>query len=606
MCPQTDIEMNPFGKLYRQTASGDLFICRLEKCKELRNRILSNSCASIYGLPRMGKSSLLLHVTKEQSEFWLKQQKNLINLTAGDSSDKLSFWFSVLKSLDDEIKKYKKRLSNIDPFTELTFNELKDIYDKAFESKIIDDLFDSLKSYLKKINSELELQSIICIDEFQRVIDIKFDRQDFSLMRGLTDAHVAMFIVATRKSICTIEKSFHENPYFENTFQEISVDPFEENDVQKFWEKWLPVYEEIVPIDRLNKVKDIVMHYSGNHPNLLIASNYHLWDLLKKGIVDLDSYDDYEELESKMQKDFAKDLAYTLNLLEEEGLKDLAIQLVKGPLINYSKDDAARLVELGFLRKIPACEKAQLFGTQIGPIFPADSKAQKTNAEPYAYVCLSDYYSSLFYFELSTTDPAIFDIETMDGLRLRYYWEWSQTENKMRDLICYYLQNKYGKGCFDQDSNSKTYKEKWEQQMLNDISQSSYGAETTKYKGMIRTKKDIWPEVIVQAKERRKQAIQRFGQKAEKSLIYSLETGNLWYQFFDADWDSFSKVFDNDFQLTQNDWENKVFKPLNEDRNYPAHSRIELFDKGDFEKNHDLCNKISKAIDKYITKSDSF
>ena len=598
--------MNPFGALYGQTASGDLFIGRTEKCKELRDRILSNSCASIYGLPRMGKSSLLLHVTEEQSDFWLNMQKVVINLTPGRSSNKLQFWISILKNLHQKITEYKKRLADIDPFTTMTFEELDTIYSEGIQNLIIDDLFDSLKSYLEKINSELELQSIICIDEFQKVVEIQFDRQDFYMMRELTDAHLATFIVATRKSFRTIELTFHKYPYFENTFQEIPLNPFEDNDVLKFWEKWLPAYKELVPFDKLDKVKDLVMHYSGNHPNLLVATNYHLWSLLDNGVIELDSIDDYVELESKMHKDFAKDLAYTLNLLEGEGLKDLAIQLVKGPLINYSRDEANRLVELGFLRKIPARDKFQLFGTQVGPVFSSDSTAQNPNAEPYAYVCLSDYYSSLFYFELSSDKPAVFETDTQDGLRLRYYWEWSQTENKMRDLICYYLENKYGKGCLGQDPTSRTYKEIWEQQMLNDISQSTYGTEPATYKGAKRTKKDIWLEVIFHAKERRSRAIKRFGQKAETSLIYYLETGDLWYQFFDADWDSFSKVFDNDFQLMQRDWENKVFKPLNDDRNYPAHSRIELFDKGDFEKNHDLCNKISKAIDKYITKSDSF
>lgn len=563
-------EENPFAN-YNGPVKRSRFIGREDICNAINERVLQDGCVSIVGLPRIGKTSILHHVFIDNHDQLLDQGYLTVSLSAGTPAGETraersrALWRMIIEDIYTALRPIQRRVAPDDFELQWTFKDIAEQYTKS-ESTDINTVVKALRNILKIIKEDLGKRVILCIDEFHNVEEY-FEKSDFATLRHLSEDHYATFVIASRKSIEVIELCCHnhDDAYFYNTFREYVVPVFSEDDEREYWAANIGY----IPVDSEYREAyiDIVRHFAGTHPCLLNMVNYQALEMLRETDAMVP-----EDLEVPLARDLAHNLNHQATLLREEGLLDTAIGIIKGPLIVKDQDllskQIDRLTKMGFVRRIAAEEKFEMFNMVVGPDFP--SPTPDGRVENYSYVCFSNYLTYLFY-------------EKYQPSNVPYYELWERTENRLRDLITCYIEEKYGTDAF---YTIYGVKERWVDAMYEEI-----------YRLQGETKASGWKEEINKLMKNKNAQTNYFKTQAQHPLIRFTTTGQIYHQFIDADWNWFKHVFDRE---TSDDWNNDVFYRLLKIRNAYLHNNIEGIPEQDFADAEALCLEILRQIDTFF------
>ena len=569
------VEKNPFAN-YNGPVDKGHFIGRRRIVREIYERAEQGGNVSIVGLPRIGKTSIMMHC------FFDDEQEKLNNgifcicvtgdVSASTNTASCIFWTNVIEEIMRKLKPIRHHVDSDNDEMVWALEDIDDAYNKLHSNVSVNEVTNILQDIIDSLKNGFNYKIIICVDEFQKVEDY-YTKSDYGFMRKLSENHLAVFVVTSRKSIEMVELGCpnHESSYYYNTFDEKIVSTFDKEDEEEYWNRnidFLPIAKNV-----MDKYKSLISFYSGSHPCLLNMVNYHALDILRN--TDKISM---QNLEDVLCSRFENDLDYQIKLLKEEGLLNIAIKLVKGPFEMKDKKYIRRLVDIGFLHKVPTSVKTEMFNQEVGPSIEDD------RGDKYSYVCFSDYFTRLFYDKYSPED-------------VPYYVLWDETENKMRTIVKHYLVSKFGSDAMTPIQHPQyTYCENWIVKMEQELSspQNPY-SNLSNSRGEI--KLDKWRESINKMIENRRKQISYFRLQSSLPLVNFTETGQLFYVFYEPAWDWFANVF---LCHTSSSWNTNVFYKLLKLRVARQHNNVENIPPQEFELGEQLCNQIQNDIDKYI------
>lgn len=207
-----------------------------------------------------------------------------------------------------------------------------------------------------------------------------------------------------------------------------------------------------------------------------------------------------------------------IDILKRDELINSAIQLVVGPPMDVQAEQLDRLVNFGIIKLISFEIKAKLLHLNCNDY----------EKENFTYVLFGDFFTKLFYTKYFLDVP---------------YWPlWGKTENKLREVILFFVKNRYGENWIQEIENENRDDVTW---VVN------------------------WEKMKTRYEENKDLNINNH----TSSPIDFTETGHIYYQFIKKYWNLwFSSVFTE----TQEDIEES--KRLNKKIN-PFYGWARRFDK---------------------------
>ncbi|OQY27308.1 MAG: hypothetical protein B6244_11035 [Candidatus Cloacimonetes bacterium 4572_55] len=239
-------------------SSKENFIGRQEKLDEIFSLLIGSQNVSVVGPPCVGKSSLLLALTRQsiQERFNVRENFERIRLIDLDlSTDREIGVEDFLRLLIEEItgQTHKQRMDY------RRFNML-------------------IKKALREPDS-----IAILIDDFDKaVVNPNFDDDFFAKFRYLTTHYDLSFLTITSKPLDALlrDKQLRFNPFY-NHFQQIELMSFTEDEALEFIEEYGAIEEN-----------EKILNFAGHHPLFLKRTcrevALHLksgtWDLIEQSI----------------------------------------------------------------------------------------------------------------------------------------------------------------------------------------------------------------------------------------------------------------------------------------------------------------------------------
>ena len=264
------------------------------------------------------------------------------------------------------------------------------------------------------------------------------------------------------------------------------------------------------------------------HPDADLLDNRDLLERL---------YDEFEQL---------------LDILKDKGLLDDVIQIVIGPAKSINKVSVDRLIDYGFLREVTVEYKSDLLNRSYPSIREDDV----------TYILFSDYFTQLFYAKFY--------------LQIDYWAEWTNTENKLRDIVEFFAKNRYG-------TNWQSIIE------VENQNDSDWLARWRKMKSIYATNQRVYYNANI------------------SSPVSFAETGEIYYQFIKRYWNCwfatiFTDITDNDLPQSHINigsasaqWET-VFEYLMKVRRPYAHTNNYILSEEDENQAKDYCALILNKI----------
>lgn len=389
---------------------GERFVGRHNEIDEIKKHVIDNRAnVAVVGLPRIGKSSLAW-----QSLMYCKQNlisdKKIIPIYIDVSTIRSNVDFfrrMVNKAIRELSSIYKNNISEVlskDDYDYLT-NQSRECI-KSDEDGGIDDN-NSFYAFFEDFHQLTGFKIVYIFDEFDKVQSI-FHAPDFMLLRetAYTPETNLSYLTISRKSIKEIETKDKQNlSNFHGTFNKyIYLNVFSKDDIQLYW-------------DRINSVthfseatKNEIISIAGYHPLLLDLCCLEL--ISNPNIALLDSV----SLREKLYDEFGQ----VVDMLKEKDLLSTAKQVIIGPPRYIDRQKIDKLLDFGFIRIVSSEQKSEILSTVL-----------YTYKDDDAYVLFSDYFSQLFFFKF------FLDID---------YWpQWNQTENKLREIVEFFCEYRYGK-----------------------------------------------------------------------------------------------------------------------------------------------------------------
>lgn len=385
---------------------GERFIGRKSAIRQLRNRVVEgHGNIAVIGMPRVGKTSLVWEALMQDKQNLILNY-NLIPVFIESAS--VTCEFDYLRTLLDETC---QEIESIIDDADISL-KLKNIYDTELSSIVVQlseerspvENANLLKKFFRKLFIKASFGVIFILDEFDHVQDI-FKMPTFQILRELSinpKAKVS-FVTTSRKSIEEIESKDGAISNFHGTFIHLFLGLFDEDDMSAYWDRIMPIVP--IPVEIKNSIAKIV----GSHPYFLdLCCIQYLWE---ENIDDLYS----PSFKMKIYAEFNQ----IIEILRRDNLLNPAIQLIIGPPLDVSTEQLDRLVNFGIIKLVSITEKNELLHISH------DSDSKETS-----YVLFGDFFTVLFYSKFLHDVP---------------YWPlWGKTENKLRDVISFFVSNRYG------------------------------------------------------------------------------------------------------------------------------------------------------------------
>ena len=409
---------NPFENIGGHKL-GERFVGRKEKVEQIQHYCTSQNF-SIVGMPRIGKTSLAYHsVIANKEKVYSEKPLCTIFFNVGNYSNNKAFFKYLV-------------MNTYEALSEIIHEEKEEKMLNRFYSRRKDDDFElcTIADFFKHLCA-LNVNVVIIFDEFDKVRDIGFTNNDFSILRDILQ-HIHG-ITVSKRSIEVLERGDKGNPgsNFFQLFQgspTISLKGFDNESLNEYWERLTPYFKEKnIEID--NHYKEKAEFYVGNHPHLLDVYNSTIY---------------YAPInpDTKVRDEMRKACDYVMKILQESELLNTAIQAILGPLYNIKLEDIDQLVSYDFLKKVTISQKEELLGESSGYV------AEDENSNKYSYIAFSDYFTLLMRNKF---------INNFD-----FWQEWTDTLLALRKLIEKFLKDNWGEeweknANLDEDLKDKLY-----------------------------------------------------------------------------------------------------------------------------------------------------
>lgn len=410
---------------------GERFVGRHDIVQRLR-RNCTRQNYSIQGLPHTGKTSLVKHsiydgLTNGDSDFPVC----VAYIDVDTCETKKDFYkllaLSTYKAIKDRLTDPSEK-DRIEGF-------YQDIEDSGFDKTVI-------VSQFQQTISKMDVCLILIYDRFDYVKKLGFDWHDFSKLTTFVSADNVKCVVVSISSVSAIEEELHGKDggsVFSQLFlpNTIVLEQYSNDDMNAYWKRLAPYYDAVgLPLD--NDYKQTAIYYAGRNPFLLDTYN----SLLTQSFQETHKQPSPEDLRIAMRRIYNSHI----NTLQRNGLLDMAIQVILGPIstIEKDKDDKMDLLkQYDFLRVVDEMEKRNLIGHDLGLVEQsADGKGT------IAYAAPSDYFTLLFKKDYASTAD--------------FWKEWSATFRSLQLLCKDFLEAKWG------DKWKDHIEEEAISQMLND------------------------------------------------------------------------------------------------------------------------------------------
>lgn len=388
---------NPFAD-YGKIIHGDRFIGRVSEIHTIEQRVLGREKygnLAIMGLPRVGKTSLAWQSIMEKKEDLLSISTIPVFVSVGNCKTSKDFYKTLVSLVNDEVEFICDDIQR--------FNKINSIYQQLNGVDNDVDYYLLVQKYFKFLK-RLGYKTIYVLDEFDSVQGL-FEVADFQMLRELStspDTDICL-VTCSRKTIKEIEALNGSISNFYNTFKDIRLAMFSDDDIKIYW-SWVNNY---LKIDE--EYKNKAEFYAGRHPFLL--DFYNNYCLVSQEI-------NTDNIISNLRLEFLNQFSTIQDTLKNEHLLDKAIQLVVGPVYDVDKISEERLLKFGFIKVVDNEQKMNLLGRMMG-----------TTYQGHSYICFSDYLTIFLSNE---------NLTNVD------YWPlWTETEKKIRKLIKVYIKDSF-------------------------------------------------------------------------------------------------------------------------------------------------------------------
>lgn len=537
---------NTRNRLFEGTGKivyGERFVGRKNAIRQLRNRVVEgHGNISIIGMPRVGKTSLAWEsLMRDKTNLMLNY--NLIPVFIESAS--VSSEFDYIKLLIDEtcqeIEDFISEETAGSLLGALYSTELSQYSSLLSDNKSPVENANIFKKFFRKLYIKAGYGIIFILDEFDHTQNI-FGIATFQLLRELSINPKAKisFVTTSRKSIEEIESRDGAISNFHGTFIPLYLGLFDNQDMELYWrriEKKTDVSEEI---------KNSIVKIVGTHPFFL--------DLCCLQFFNNEQIDDIYSADFKMK--IYAEFNQLIDILKRDELINAAIQLIVGPPLDVQTEQLDRLANFGIIKPVTFAEKAKLLHLNCNDY----------ETDNLSYVLFGDFFSKLFYNKFFLDVP---------------YWPlWGKTENKLREIILYFVQNRYG--------------ENWIQEIENDNKNDSIWLSN-------------WEKIMTRYEENKDLNIDNH----ILSPIDFTETGHIYHQFIKKYWNLwFSTVFTE----TQEDIEEsqrlnkkinpfygwaKKFEKLIQIRRPFAHNNSGILSQEEINLGKQYCDEILQFISKW-------
>jgi AAA+ ATPase superfamily predicted ATPase len=318
---------NPFAD-YGRAIHGNRFIGRRQEIQSVKNRIFDERYGNlaIIGLPRVGKSSLVhqafLEYQNESPQFYVLS----VWINMGDNHSPDRFFEKLIKEVHKQILLDKA----------LIIIELVKIIKKLGRKTLR--LFEkrSLIFEYFKLVKQMNIRVITILDEFDAVRKY-FESIDFHFLRELSynPATEICIVTTSRRYLSDIELGSQDaTSNFHQTFDNIYLGMYNEEDLTEYWEKF---FNSKVPITDEGKQK--IYDFTGHHPYLLDLFNFNLFNNLQLD----DILGSVERTKKKLNLVIETNYNLIFNLLKEENLHTKLLQMVIGPVYDIKRTDVERI-----------------------------------------------------------------------------------------------------------------------------------------------------------------------------------------------------------------------------------------------------------------------
>lgn len=390
---------NPFAD-YGNIITGNRFIGRSFESQVIENRIFNKEKygnVAIMGLPRIGKTSLAWHVIMEKEEKLRANNTIPLFISVGKYNNSHDFFYSLVALLNDELEFIFSDSEK--------FNRINSIAQSLMQIENQNSFSLQVQKYFKFVK-RIGYKVIFILDEFDS-IQKYFSLADFQMLRELSispDVDVCL-VTCSRKTIKEIEATNGAISNFYNTFQDIRLGVYNNDDIKQYW-NWVKK-DFSIDEEYIKKAE----FYVGRHPFLLDLFNNFCY-ISNNNLKDND-------ILPQLRLELLNQFSTIQDTLKNEGILDKAIQLVVGPVYNVSKIDEEKLLKYDFIKVVENEEKVTILGRLIGASYQGKS-----------YTCFSDFFTNVLERSI---------IEDVN------YWPiWTETEKLIRNLIKTYVEERYG------------------------------------------------------------------------------------------------------------------------------------------------------------------
>ena len=349
---------NPFA--YGKIVEGENFIGRGLMLEELKELAIKGEQTHIEGLPRMGKSSLLKRCFMEQNMFhwWVTKQKIVPIFLDGLSTPK-ELWYSLASKIGNIL--YDLKADSIIDVDDDIIYRCENLY--TIEDSNV--RHEKLISIFEKLKKSLNFKFITIVDEFDNAIGYKYSNNDFKKLKVL-GSYSTIFTCSRRRAEYIEKKSSGTVDFCENK-REFFVGVFTKEDVEVYWNHYRK-YFNVLNDKQMIEYRNLVSKYAGRQPQLMNYLNSQVLDhndlllwcngtITRKKEIEL-GYRIY--VKNMFQKHMEK--------VEEQGLKETAINLVTSPFAGISEEKKQLLLNYTFINIVPSKVKKEYFGFDVGPM----------------------------------------------------------------------------------------------------------------------------------------------------------------------------------------------------------------------------------------------
>ena len=347
---------NPFAD-YGKIIHGDRFIGRIPEIRTIEQRVLGREKygnLAIMGLPRVGKTSLAWQAIMEKKNDLLAISTIPVFVSVGNCKTSKDFYKTLVSLVNDEVEFLCEDIQRFNKVNSI-YRQLNGTNDEVDFSLLIQKYFKFLK--------RLGYKTIYILDEFDSVQGF-FEVADFQMLRELStspDTEVCL-VTCSRKTIKEIEALNGAISNFYNTFKDIRLAMYSDDDFNLYW-SWVGKYLEID--DNYKKKAEF---YAGRHPFLLDFYNNFCFASKET---------DDDVIISNLRLEFLNQFSTIQDTLKNENLLDKAIQLVVGPIYDVDKISEEKLLKFGFIKVVDNEQKMNVLGRMMGATYQGHS-----------YICL--------------------------------------------------------------------------------------------------------------------------------------------------------------------------------------------------------------------------